>query len=181
MPAAAAAEPAVEEWIAVRVKHGSAVHSLRLAHEDLVEDLKAAIFSLTDIPPERQKILGLSRGRLPPDSSRISQLAPPPSSWKGRSELGERILALQVIGTPLVDTFKDPAALLGLEVSSILQRCLCGCAHMPAGRARDGGSVRGRRLPGPSGGGQGAEDASPVSVDALFARPRSHSSSFSQT
>ena len=117
MPAAAAAEPAAEEWIAVRVKHGSAVHSLRLAHEDLVEDLKAAIFSLTDIPPERQKILGLSRGRLPPDSSRISQLAPPPSSWKGRSELGERILALQVIGTPLVDTFKDPAALLGLEVS----------------------------------------------------------------
>ena len=32
-----------------------------------VDDLKALLQSLTDVPPERQKILGLVKGKLPPD------------------------------------------------------------------------------------------------------------------
>jgi len=34
-------------------------------------DLKAVLFSMTDVPPERQKILGLVKGRLPPDDGRM--------------------------------------------------------------------------------------------------------------
>lgn len=36
-----------------------------------VFDLKAALQSLTDVPPERQKILGLVKGKLPPDQARM--------------------------------------------------------------------------------------------------------------
>ena len=36
-----------------------------------VFDLKAALFSLTNVPPERQKILGLVKGKLPPDEVRV--------------------------------------------------------------------------------------------------------------
>lgn len=32
-----------------------------------VYDLKFLIYSLTNVPPERQKILGLVKGKLPPD------------------------------------------------------------------------------------------------------------------
>lgn len=34
-----------------------------------VFDLKVALFSLTNVPPERQKILGLVKGKLPPDEA----------------------------------------------------------------------------------------------------------------
>lgn len=34
-------------------------------------DLKAVLFSMTDVPPERQKILGLVKGRLPADDGRM--------------------------------------------------------------------------------------------------------------
>jgi hypothetical protein len=34
-------------------------------------DLKAALYSLTNVPPERQKILGLVKGKLPPDQERM--------------------------------------------------------------------------------------------------------------
>ena len=36
-----------------------------------VFDLKAALMSLTDVPPERQKILGLVKGKLPDDDGRM--------------------------------------------------------------------------------------------------------------
>jgi hypothetical protein len=38
---------------------------------DRVFDLKAALHNLTKVPPERQKILGLVKGRLPPDQGRM--------------------------------------------------------------------------------------------------------------
>ena len=41
-----------------------------------VYDLKAKLFSLTNIPPERQKILGLVKGRLPPDGDTMCVLTP---------------------------------------------------------------------------------------------------------
>jgi len=36
-----------------------------------VFDLKAALHYLTRVPPERQKILGLVKGKLPPDQDRM--------------------------------------------------------------------------------------------------------------
>ena len=41
-----------------------------------VFDLKAALFSLTNVPPERQKILGLVKGKLPPDEECVSVSRP---------------------------------------------------------------------------------------------------------
>ena len=40
------------------------VNSIRIHR---VYDLKSKLFSLTNVPPERQKILGLVKGKLPPD------------------------------------------------------------------------------------------------------------------
>jgi ubiquitin-like domain-containing CTD phosphatase 1 len=45
--------------------------TLDIAESDRVFDLKAALQSLTDVPPERQKILGLVKGKLPPDQERV--------------------------------------------------------------------------------------------------------------
>jgi ubiquitin-like domain-containing CTD phosphatase 1 len=36
-----------------------------------VFDLKGILHSLTKVPPERQKILGLVKGKLPPDQTRM--------------------------------------------------------------------------------------------------------------
>jgi hypothetical protein len=36
-----------------------------------VFDLKAALHDLTSVPPQRQKILGLVKGKLPPDEGRM--------------------------------------------------------------------------------------------------------------
>lgn len=38
---------------------------------DRVFDLKAVLYNLTKVPPERQKILGLVKGKLPPDQGRM--------------------------------------------------------------------------------------------------------------
>ena len=47
-------------------------HLDRSAHgSQRIFDLKAVIFSMTDVPPERQKILGLVKGKLPPDDGRM--------------------------------------------------------------------------------------------------------------
>jgi hypothetical protein len=45
--------------------------TLDIAESDRVFDLKAALQSLTNVPPERQKILGLVKGKLPPDQERV--------------------------------------------------------------------------------------------------------------
>ena len=37
-----------------------------------VYDLKGILYSLTKVPPERQKILGLVKGKLPPEQTRMS-------------------------------------------------------------------------------------------------------------
>ena len=42
-----------------------------------VYDLKAALMSLTNVPPERQKILGLVKGKLPTDDERMYVCSPP--------------------------------------------------------------------------------------------------------
>ncbi|KAG6814565.1 hypothetical protein H0H92_000093 [Tricholoma furcatifolium] len=67
-----------------------------------VFDLKTAIHSLTRVPPERQKILGLVKGKLPPDQGRISDLRLPPGK------------KFTVVGTPEGDEIKDPSRLENL-------------------------------------------------------------------
>ena len=61
------------------------------------------------MPPERQKLLGLSRGKLPLDTATLASLSIPPASVKGTNEAGEKVVSITLIGTPLADTFKDPS------------------------------------------------------------------------
>jgi ubiquitin-like domain-containing CTD phosphatase 1 len=91
---------------------------VRLTVEDTVQDLKAILFSMTDVPPERQKILGLVRGKLPDDATTLGQLVFPPASLRDSPHpiTGEKRITINLIGTPLEQTFKDPE--LDVELSS---------------------------------------------------------------
>ena len=60
-----------ERWIQLSFTWASKTFTLDIAESDRVFDLKAALQSLTDVPPERQKILGLVKGKLPPDQERV--------------------------------------------------------------------------------------------------------------
>lgn len=65
---------------------------------------------MTDIPPERQKILGLVKGNLPNDEVSLGSLQFPPISLRAspNSTTGEKRITITLIGTPLDQTFKDP-------------------------------------------------------------------------
>jgi len=47
------------------------VNPLLISWHNRVYDLKAALSTLTTVPPERQKILGLVKGKLPPDDGKM--------------------------------------------------------------------------------------------------------------
>ncbi len=81
-------EDMVEEWISLSFTWSGRSFTLEIAHSDRLDelqwyigrkthspqrifDLKAVLFSMTDVPPERQKILGLVKGRLPADDGRM--------------------------------------------------------------------------------------------------------------
>lgn len=93
---------AEETWVHLTFSWGGKTFSLDLAESDRVYDLKAALLSLTNVPPERQKILGLVKGKLPPDEGRISDLKIAP---------GKNFI---LVGTPAGDEIKDPSQLESL-------------------------------------------------------------------
>ncbi|KAF7337957.1 hypothetical protein MVEN_02019100 [Mycena venus] len=71
---------------------------LRCGHR--IFDFKAALHNLTKVPPERQKILGLTKtNKIPPDQGRIADL---------RLTTGKKFT---LIGTPEGDEIKDPSQL----------------------------------------------------------------------
>lgn len=49
-------------------------YELTLVQSDLILDLKAALWSLTNVPVERQKIVGLVKGKLPGDEVEVVSL-----------------------------------------------------------------------------------------------------------
>lgn len=61
----------------LRVKWGSATYPVELNPESTLADLKNLLFKLTEVLPERQKVLGLPRisGRMPDDSQLLSELS----------------------------------------------------------------------------------------------------------
>lgn len=101
------ADPPTEKWICFTVKYAGSPLDIRLAEDDRVSDMKAILFSLTDVPAPRQKLIGLSRGKLPPDDTRIADLAIPPLAIKARQP--EMLVAILLVGTPEAATFKDPS------------------------------------------------------------------------
>ncbi|CAD6577055.1 MAG: hypothetical protein CYPHOPRED_000154 [Cyphobasidiales sp. Tagirdzhanova-0007] len=86
-----ACEQIVEVVFDLRYKWSGTTYEISIAESDTVGDLKALIFSQTTIPVERQKILGLVKGKLPEDEVVLSQLQ--------LSGLSGKIFA--VLGTPI--------------------------------------------------------------------------------
>ncbi|KAL0059995.1 hypothetical protein AAF712_013231 [Marasmius tenuissimus] len=93
------AEGNPERWVTLQFVWSGKPYSLNIADSDRVFDLKTAIHDLTRVPPERQKILGLVKGKLPPDQGRISDL----SLTTGKK--------FTLLGTPEGDEIKDPSQL----------------------------------------------------------------------
>ncbi|KDR81734.1 hypothetical protein GALMADRAFT_152561 [Galerina marginata CBS 339.88] len=88
-----------ERWTELQFTWGGKTYKLDVADSDRLFDLKTAIYNLTKVPNERQKILGFVKGKLPPDQSRISELPIVPTK------------KFTLIGTPEGDEIKDPAQL----------------------------------------------------------------------
>jgi ubiquitin-like domain-containing CTD phosphatase 1 len=84
-----------------------------------VFDLKDVLFKATKVPPERQKILGLSKGKLPADETRLYvhlhsrtwAHSPSPAISRDAMNLvdGRKFI---LVGTPQGDEFKDPSGSL---------------------------------------------------------------------
>jgi len=86
-----------EKWISLSFTWSGRSFTLQIADSDRIFDLKAVLFSMTDVPPERQKILGLVKGRLPADDGRIGDIG----LINGKK--------FQLVGTPQGRELKDPS------------------------------------------------------------------------
>ncbi|KIY43901.1 hypothetical protein FISHEDRAFT_62128 [Fistulina hepatica ATCC 64428] len=101
IPDGQVAKVSEERWFTFNFTWSGQPFSLGIAESDRVFDLKTALHSLTNVPPERQKILGLVKGKLPPDDVRIADL-----KTSGKK--------FTLIGTPEGDELKDPSQLAQL-------------------------------------------------------------------
>ncbi|KZT69795.1 HAD-superfamily subfamily IIID h [Daedalea quercina L-15889] len=88
-----------EKWVHLYFTWSGKPFELDVAESDRVDDLKALLQSLTDVPPERQKILGLVKGKQPPDEETIANL----KLVSGRK--------FTLVGTPQGQEIKDPSQL----------------------------------------------------------------------
>ena len=73
---------------------------LRVKRDGVVADLKAAITDETQVPAKRQKLIGLVKGALPPDTSKLAELVGP----RGEKPPTKFLL----MGTPDDKLFVDP-------------------------------------------------------------------------
>lgn len=89
----------LEKWIHLSFTWSGKPFELDIAESDRVDDLKALLQTLTDVPPERQKILGLVKGKLPPDEETIANL---------KLTSGKKF---SLVGTPQGKEIKDPSQL----------------------------------------------------------------------
>ncbi|KZV65424.1 HAD subfamily IIID h [Peniophora sp. CONT] len=90
---------AEEIWVHLLYSWQGKAFELHVAESDRVYDLKVMLFSQTNVPPERQKILGLVKGKLPPEDARIGDL---------KLVNGKKF---SLVGTPEGHEFKDPSQL----------------------------------------------------------------------
>ncbi|KAK4687029.1 ubiquitin-like domain-containing CTD phosphatase 1, partial [Tremellales sp. Uapishka_1] len=90
-----------EKWYTLTMAWSGKTYELKVGASDMVYDFKAMIHNLTRVPPVRQKLIGLTKGKLSDeyDSTRFGNL--------GVKKTGK----FTMIGTPEEDSFKDPAVL----------------------------------------------------------------------
>ncbi|KAI0747447.1 HAD IIID h [Irpex lacteus] len=86
-----------EQYTQLSFTWSGKAYQLDIAGSDRVFDLKVALYSLTNVPPVRQKILGLVKGKLPSDEVAVSELKLVPGK------------KFSLIGTPQGDEIKDPS------------------------------------------------------------------------
>ncbi|KAK0549093.1 hypothetical protein OC846_004204 [Tilletia horrida] len=105
-------EEADARFFTFNIKYQKLNLTCRLSELDEVSDLKAVLFSLTDVPPDRQKLFGLVKGSLPPDQALLGSISFPLASIKNKkkNEQGDQVVQIMLLGTPLEATFKDPAS-----------------------------------------------------------------------
>lgn len=106
------------------IKYQGTLLSARLAEDETVGDLKAILFSMTDVPPESQKLLGMVKGKQPSDDTQLGSVpyapaalkARPPSSRASSTTTDTAVAADQackitvqftLLGTPEAGRFKD--------------------------------------------------------------------------
>ncbi|KAF8911046.1 HAD-like domain-containing protein [Gymnopilus junonius] len=100
-----------ERWTEIHFNWGGKPYKVDVADSDRLFDLKTAIYNLTKVPSERQKILGFVKGKLPPDQTRIQ----PTKIDCASSELFiVPTKRFTLIGTPEGDEIKDPSQLESL-------------------------------------------------------------------
>ena len=121
-PEAAPAAPLV----GFSIKYQGSVLSVRLAEDETVADLKAILFSMTDVPPESQKLLGLVKGKQPSDDTQLGSIPFAPAALRARpartkaesvttdtaaaADHACKITAqFTLLGTPEAGRFKDQA------------------------------------------------------------------------
>ncbi|KAB5596234.1 Cysteine desulfurase NFS1 [Ceratobasidium theobromae] len=90
-----AAATAAEVWITLKFTWSSKEYTVTIAESDRVLDLKEKLFTLTRVPNERQKILGLVKGKLPDDSVRVADMKFAPTK------------KFTLVGTPVGEEFKE--------------------------------------------------------------------------
>ena len=73
---------------------------LRVKRDGVVADLKAALTDEPQVPAKRQKLIGLVKGALPPDESKLAELVGP----RGEKPPTKFLL----MGTPDDKLFVDP-------------------------------------------------------------------------
>ncbi|KAK1925545.1 HAD-like domain-containing protein [Papiliotrema laurentii] len=95
-----------EEWWELKMSWSGKIYEVKVASNDMVYDFREQIQTLTAVPPVRQKLIGLTKGKLSAelDSTRFGTLG----IKKG--------IKFTMIGTPEELSFKDPNDLVLPEI-----------------------------------------------------------------
>ncbi|KAF9482815.1 HAD-superfamily subfamily IIID h [Pholiota conissans] len=105
-PSINSSEEPVEKWSELQFSWAGKTYKISVPDSDRLYDFKAALRTVTKVPNDRQKILGLVKGKLPSDDTRINLC---------RSDLrlvtGKKFI---LIGTPEGEEIKDPSQLESL-------------------------------------------------------------------
>ncbi|CDU24885.1 uncharacterized protein SPSC_04718 [Sporisorium scitamineum] len=120
------------------IKYQGTFLSARLAEDETVADLKAILYSMTDVPPESQKLLGLVKGKQPGDDAQLGTIPYAPAALRARpvpakaegvttdtaadaDQACKMTVQFTLLGTPEASRFKDqtiPSILSGDQVDT---------------------------------------------------------------
>ncbi|GAA6013232.1 hypothetical protein JCM11491_006322 [Sporobolomyces phaffii] len=93
-------ELASEHVYSLVMKWRGTSYDLNIAQSDTVGDLKATLFSLTGVPPDRMKLVGLIKGKLPADEEEVVKLGLATSDGASGASSTTKRKEFMMIGTP---------------------------------------------------------------------------------